>query len=102
MSTHKTPSSQTSKENTTFVDATPSHGRSRSGKGVTQARARAQRAKLDTQAQERAKEEQQPDHVVSGEKQQEGQEEDRKKVTLERAIQDYLDDHEGGNHMPKR
>jgi integrase/recombinase XerD len=101
MSTHKTPSSQTSKENTSFVDATPSHGRSRSGKGVTQARARAQRAKLDTLAQERAKEEQQPDHVVSGEKQQESQGRNRKKVTLERAIQDYLDDHEGGNHSAK-
>ena len=33
-----------------------SHGRSRSGKGVTQARARAQRTKLDTQV--RAEEEQ--------------------------------------------
>jgi site-specific recombinase XerD len=101
MGTHNTPSSQPPQENTSFVDSTPSHGRSRSGKGVTQARARAQRTKLDVHAQERPAEEQTSEQVAPGEKRQEGHTKNRKKVTLERAIQDYLDDHEGGNHSAK-
>jgi integrase/recombinase XerD len=92
--THQSPST---KENTSFLE--PSHGRSRSGKGVTQARARAQRTRLEIQ--KGAEEEQPLDHVRSEEKHQEGRATNRKKVTLERAIQDYLDDHEGGNHSPK-
>ena len=43
------------------------------------------------------------EHVTkrSEEKQREGSARNRKNVTLERAIQDYLDDHEGGNHSDK-
>jgi integrase/recombinase XerD len=77
-------------------------GRSRSGKGVTQSRARAQRAKLDAQAQTRMEEEEQKSNeAASMEKQHEENTRNRTKMTLERAIQDYLADHEGGNHSDK-
>jgi site-specific recombinase XerD len=82
------------------LESSPSRTRSRGGKGVTQARAQAQRAKLDAQTQ--TLEEKASHQAASeGKPQQEGRARNRTKVTLVRAIQDYLDDHEGGNHSDK-
>ena len=64
---------------------------------MTQARARAQRTKLDVQTQEK----QEAAHSPAEEKHQAGQTKNRKNVTIARAIQDYIDDHEGGNHSDK-
>jgi site-specific recombinase XerD len=49
----------------------------------------------------RTEEEQNPRRVSPIEKQQEGHSINRSKVTLERAIEAYLADHEGGNHSDK-
>jgi integrase/recombinase XerD len=70
---------------------------------VTQARAKAQRAKLDREEHER-----QPLQTAR-EKATDAQEvipevplaKRRSKVTVDRAIDDYLDDHAGGNHSEK-
>ncbi|GHO58497.1 tyrosine-type recombinase/integrase [Ktedonobacter robiniae] len=82
-----------------FTESSRSQVRSRSAKGTTQARARAQRVKIDAQAS--TEEEPTPIHLPTKEWHQERGAKKRTIVTLERAIQDYLDDHEGGNHSPK-
>ncbi len=84
--------------------------RSRTGKRsskkthVTEARAKAQRTKLDTQAETRVLSVEEG-AVLSlpkkGGKQQSLQAKRRAGTTLERAIDDYLQDHEGGNHSEK-
>ena len=83
----------------------PSRSR-RSGRHVTkvtQARAKAQRAKLDREEQARTLQATTPDvneqeqevmpHLLQARR--------RAKLTVERAIADYLDDHAGGNHSDK-
>jgi len=101
MGTHHTSQPDAPNEHTSSDASSTTHGRSRGGKGVTQARARAQRTKLDAQTQARPHEEHQSDPSSSGTKPQEGKMRNRKNMTLSRAIQDYLDDHEGGNHSDK-
>jgi integrase/recombinase XerD len=80
-----------------------SGGYSRSGKGVTQARARAQRAKLDAQALSRTShaQEQEPLPAPIEDTQQKEPTRGRTKATLQRAIDEYLQSHEGGNHSAK-
>jgi site-specific recombinase XerD len=97
MVSRNTQSPSSPNENTFVPEPSPSRGRSRGGKGVTQARARAQRTKLDVQAHEK----QEAAHSPTEEKHQAGQTKNRKNVTIARAIQDYIDDHEGGNHSDK-
>lgn len=68
---------------------------------VTEARARAQRAKLDTQAKacqehlEASEATKEPPSQVSLQAKR------RAAMTLARAIDEYLQDHEGGNHSKK-
>ncbi len=76
----------------------------RGSKQVTEARARAQRTKLDTQKEERAQQVVESNtHQKAKEKrtQQELQARRRASTTIVRAIEDYLQDHEGGNHSDK-
>ncbi len=101
MGTHDTKQMTSTNSNASFVGALHSSGRSGGGKGVTQARSRAQRAKLDTQMQARAEEEQEARRPSAGEGHQERHARNQATVTLSRAIQDYLADHEGGNHSDK-
>jgi site-specific recombinase XerD len=78
--------------------------RTRASKRVTEARALAQRAKLDAQAEAR----QEPVTQAGSSKQRSGkhtqrglQANRRAHTTVARAIEDYLLDHEGGNHSAK-
>jgi site-specific recombinase XerD len=97
MVSRHTQSPSSTNENMSVPEPSSSRGRSRGGKGVTQARASAQRTKLDVQAHEK----QEAVHSPAEEKHQAGQTKNRKNVTVARAIQDYIDDHEGGNHSDK-
>jgi hypothetical protein len=76
----------------------------RGSKQVTEARARAQRAKLDTQKQERAgasvASNTHPKAKGKG-TQRDLQAKRRAATTIARAVEDYLQDHEGGNHSDK-
>ncbi len=101
MGTSNTKQIQPSQENTRFTTSSSSPSRSRSGKGVTQSRARAQRAKLDEQARVRSEETQDTHRPSSEEKLQEDSTKKHTSTTIERAIGNYLDDHEGGNHSEK-
>ncbi len=69
---------------------------------VTEARAAAQRAKLDAQAQERRLA---PEVTTASRRTKEKQEGSlarrRARTTIERAIEDFLGDQEGGNHSVK-
>src|SRR3982074_2746571 len=71
---------------------------------VTQARAKAQRTKIDRQEEQRR---QQQEALHEGDEKGEKpssqtvQARRRAKMTVERAIGDYLDDHVGGNHSDK-
>ncbi len=71
---------------------------------LTEARARAQRAKLDAQVEER---QQQADREAAAQKskgkatQADIQARRRAATTIARAIDDYLQDHDGGNHSEK-
>jgi hypothetical protein len=93
--TERTPSNSTRQE--------PQSGRRSTGKRVTEARARAQRTKLDTQ--EQAREQQAEQAIVEEPKKRGGHQEHharrRTKLTVEQGIEDYLHDHEGGNHSEK-
>jgi site-specific recombinase XerD len=78
--------------------------RNRASKRVTEARALAQRAKLDAQAE--ARQEPATQAVAprqrSGKQTQRGLQADRRAhTTVVRALEDYLLDHEGGNHSAK-
>lgn len=76
----------------------------RGSKHVTDARALAQRAKLDAQKQEHVPQnvESVPSRKVKGKNaQQDLQARRRASTTIARAIEDYLQDHEGGNHSAK-
>ena len=78
--------------------------RKRRSPDVTEARAHAQRAKLETQIQQRQSKEEdiRPTKKPKGEKTQENlQAKRRAMTTIARAIDDYLQDHEGGNHSKK-
>src|SRR5450755_377928 len=93
--TERTPSNSTHQE--------PQSGRRSTGKRVTEARARAQRTKLDTQEQVR---EQQAEQTIAEEPKKRGGHQEhharrRTKLTVEQGIEDYLHDHEGGNHSDK-
>ena len=67
---------------------------------VTEARSRAQRAKLETQA--KAGQHQRASEAAKEETSQTVlQARRRAAMTLSRAIDDYLQDHEGGNHSKK-
>ena len=72
---------------------------------VTDARATAQRIKLDAQAETRKQQETQEKTVAKkpkGKKEQQRLLNNRRaSTTIERAIEDYLLDHEGGNHSKK-
>ena len=71
---------------------------------MTQARAAAQRAKLDNQAEARriATQETATPKKAKGKKDQKQLLANcRANTTIERAIEDYLTDHEGGNHSNK-
>ena len=74
-------------------------------KHVTDARAAAQRAKLDAQAEERRttaeQETTQPKKPKTKKDQRQLLASRRANTTIERAIEDYLSDHEGGNHSKK-
>ncbi len=74
-------------------------------KHVTDARATAQRAKLDAQAEERRvtneQETIQPKKPKTKKDQRQLLASRRANTTVERAIEDYLSDHEGGNHSKK-
>jgi integrase/recombinase XerD len=96
VSRNTTQSPSSTNENLSVPEPSPSRGRSRGGKGVTQARARAQRTKLDGQAHEK----QELAHSPAEEKPHVSAK-NRKNVTVARAIQEYIDDHEGGNHSDK-
>src|SRR5450759_6037015 len=77
----------------------PQSGRRSKGKRVTEARARAQRTKVDTQ--EQAREQQAEQAIMEEPKKRGGHQEHharrRTKLTVEQGIEDYLHDHEGGN-----
>ena len=82
----------------------PKKGKNQASKKVTEARASAQRAKLDAQAEGRKQE----SAEVPKPKEPKGKNERQRLLanrragaTLTRAIDDYLLDHEGGNHSPK-
>ena len=70
---------------------------------VTQARAKAQRTKIDQDEQERQQQEALPKSQKQEAKTapQTTQAKRRARMTVERAIGDYLDDHIGGNHSEK-
>lgn len=72
-------------------------------KHVTDARATAQRAKLDARAEERRTNAEQ--EITQPKKPKKDQRQllatRRANTTIERAIEDYLSDHEGGNHSKK-
>ncbi len=72
---------------------------------VTDARAAAQRVKLDAQAEARKQQEVQEETVAKkpkGKKEQQRLLNNRRaNTTIERAVEDYLLDHEGGNHSNK-
>ena len=74
-------------------------------KHLTEARAAAQRAKLDAQAQTRREAAQQqaakPKTGKGKRAPGEALAKRRAATTLARAIEDYMNDHEGGNHSPK-
>ncbi len=74
-------------------------------KHVTDARAAAQRAKLDAQAEERRttaeQETTQPKKPKTKKDQRQLLASRRANTTIERAVEDYLSDHEGGNHSKK-
>ena len=74
-------------------------------KHVTDARATAQRAKLDAQAEERRttveQETTQPKKPKTKKDQRQILATRRANTTIERAVEDYLSDHEGGNHSKK-
>jgi hypothetical protein len=73
-------------------------------KHVTEARAAAQRAKLDAQAEARRLAAQQPPkqkHARAKREPTDPLAKRRAATTLARAIEDYLNDHEGGNHSLK-
>jgi site-specific recombinase XerD len=79
-------------------------GHRRRATKVTQARAKAQRAKLDQQEEQELS----PQEALSESKENEEKASSptahnrrRAKMTMERAIGDYLDDHIGGNHSAK-
>jgi integrase/recombinase XerD len=85
------------------TEATRQSGQRRHVTKVTQARAKAQRAKVDQEDRLRPSQE-----AVHERKEHEGkpssqtvQARRRAKMTVERAIGDYLDDHVGGNHSEK-
>lgn len=78
-------------------------GHRRSVVNVTQARAKAQRAKVDQEEQQRHQQD-----ILSEDEKHEAyaltktqQTRRRKNMTMERAIGEYLDDHIGGNHSEK-
>ena len=68
---------------------------------VTEARARAQRTKLDTQAKARQEHLEASETTKEPPSQASLQAKRRAAMTLARAIDDYLQDHEGGNHSKK-
>lgn len=100
-----------SSRNNTFISSTQEdassssrlRGHRRSATKVTQARAKAQRAKINQEAQQRHQQEPQPE--AHGQEEQSppriSQARRRATMTVERAIGDYLDDHIGGNHSEK-
>lgn len=76
----------------------------RGSKQVTEARAHAQRAKIETQRQERVEQDVMSNahKDVKGKRtQRDLQTKRRAATTIVRAIEDYLQDHEGGNHSSK-
>src|SRR5579875_802021 len=80
----------------------------RPSKNVTEARAAAQRAKLEAQAEARTRAPASASSQTSGNKPSKGKKDQSKllanrraSMTVERAIEDYLLDHEGGNHSLK-
>lgn len=78
-------------------------GHQRRPTNVTQARAKAQRAKIDQEEHGRSQQEATHERYTNEEKPVSPSPQTRRrgKVTVERAIGDYLDDHVGGNHSDK-
>jgi len=82
--------------------SSPGTGRATSSRKVTVARANAQRAKLDAQAQARQHTAEDTARArPSPAKRERGQPGKRRAATIERAVADYLLDHAGGNHSAK-
>src|SRR2546425_361590 len=84
--------------------ATPTKGRAASSRKVTEARATAQRAKLDAQTDARrhtAEDAAQAKPSPGTGKRERERPGSRRAATIEHAIADYLLDHAGGNHSPK-
>src|SRR6266571_471916 len=69
---------------------------------VTEARARAQRAKLDEHVQARQQQTEEAVHATTSKKAGSREVQSKRRGdNLERAIDDYLQEHEGGNHSKK-
>jgi site-specific recombinase XerD len=106
MTTHE-PSHSNDQEETrehTSAPAPQKAARRRRTPDVTEARSQAQRTKLDAQAQARQQQEEskKPARQPKGKTTQEAlQAKRRAGTTIARAIDDYVQDHEGGNHSPK-
>ncbi len=85
------------------LEPTQQSGHRRRVTKVTQARAKAQRTKLDQEEQGRQSQEamHQSNEKEEQPSSQTSQDRRRAKMTVERAIGDYLDDHIGGNHSDK-
>jgi len=82
--------------------SSPTTKRAKSSRKVTEARASAQRTKLDSQAEERRRTADDAARAKpSAGKLEGGQSGSRRAATIERAIADYLLDHAGGNHSAK-
>jgi site-specific recombinase XerD len=101
MSSQKTPPTSTFPEEP--MEPTRPGGKARHVTKVTQARAKAQRAKIDHEEQERHQQEAMHENQEKEEKTppRTPQARRRAKMTVERAIGEYLDDHIGGNHSEK-
>jgi integrase/recombinase XerD len=82
--------------------STPTKKQAKGSRKVTQARANAQRAKLDAQADARQRTAEDTARArPSPAKRERGQPGKRRAATIERAIADYLLYHAGGNHSAK-
>src|SRR6266536_400259 len=70
--------------------------------GTTESRARAQRAKLDVQADiQTSQSKNTVKQAKNVKRKQEGQKREQNTITLADMIDEYLRDHEGGNHSDK-
>lgn len=98
MVSHKASQNPSSLSHQDHAPSTRSQGSQHRGTKVTQARAQAQRAKLDRETQARQQDEEMREQDSQPQTLQARR---RARMTVAQAIADYLDDHIGGNHSPK-